>query len=313
MKNFALIGAAGFVAPRHMRAIRDTGNRLTIAYDPNDSVGIIDSVSPDAEFFTEFELFNEYAHSLKNSVNNKLDFVSVCSPNYLHHSHIAAGLRLGSDVICEKPLVPDIQHLEALELLERETDKKVFTIFQLRHHEAINKLKKSITKGGSKKSLNVDLTYITSRGRWYSKSWKGDPEKSFGLETNIGIHFFDMLHYVFGNVTRSEVHLLTESRAAGYLEFIGVNVRWFLSINGDDIPGEIKGIKTTHRSIKINNEELEFSDGFTDLHTLSYQEIMSGKGWRTSEARHSLELVENIRLSEVKKTDRAHPFLRNFR
>jgi UDP-N-acetyl-2-amino-2-deoxyglucuronate dehydrogenase len=309
MKNFALIGAAGFVAPRHMRAIKDTGNKLVVAYDINDSVGIIDSLAPDAEFFTEFEAFYEHAHRCKRSPGSAVDFVSICSPNHLHHPHIAAGLRLGCDVICEKPLVPTPELLDELELIERETGKRVFNILQLRHHEAILQLREKVAGTRTDSKFDVELTYITSRGKWYAASWKGDPRKSFGVATNIGVHFFDMLNFVFGSLQKNVLHFSSDSKAAGYLEYERARVRWFLSIDADDLPDDIKGRKATYRSIVVDGEELEFSEGFTDLHTVSYREILAGRGYGLSDARHAVETVNAIRTARPNPGHPvSHPF-----
>lgn len=311
MKKFALIGAAGYIAPRHMRAIKETGNSLVVAYDINDSVGIIDSISPQSEFYAEFERFFEYAYSLRRSNETKLDYVSVCSPNYLHHSHIAAGLRLGADVICEKPLVPTAELIDELELIEKETGRRVYNILQLRHHEAILKLKKKIDESILSTKVDIELTYITSRGKWYFESWKGDPRKSYGVATNIGVHFFDMLHFIFGNLQNNIVHYVSEAKAGGYLEYEKARVRWFLSIDANDLPDAIKGKKTTYRSIDISGEQLEFSEGFTDLHTVSYGEILSGRGYGLGDARHCIETVEAIRNAAAKPGNVAdtHPFV----
>ncbi len=311
MKNFALIGAAGYIAPRHMRAIKDTGNSLVSAYDINDSVGIIDSISPQSEFFTQFERFLEHAHQLNRDPAAKLDYVAVCSPNYLHHSHIAAGLRLGCDVICEKPLVPTSAILDELARVERETGKRVYNILQLRHHQAILDLKEKVAKENSLDKYDVELTYITSRGNWYSESWKGDPRKSFGLATNIGVHFYDMLHFVFGKLQRNVVHFTSEHKAAGYLEYEKARVKWFLSIDANDLPGAVKGKKPTYRSITVNGTEMEFSEGFTDLHTVSYQEILAGRGYGIEDARHCVETVEYIRAASVEHaaSGEGHPIL----
>ena len=241
----------------------------------------------------------------------KLDYVSVCSPNYLHHAHIAAGLRLGANVICEKPLVPTVALLDELCVLEAETGRRVFNILQLRHHQSILDLKERVSRAQGTTKFDVELTYITSRGRWYAESWKGDPRKAFGVTTNIGVHFFDMLHFVFGDLQQTEVHLSEESRAAGYLEYSQARVRWFLSINSEDLPEDIRENKSTFRSININGEELEFSDGFTDLHTVSYKEIISGRGYGLADARHCIELVENIRNAETVLTEFAHPLIKS--
>lgn len=311
MKKFALIGAAGYIAPRHMTAIKELGHELSLAYDTNDSVGIIDSISPQSEFFTEFERFYDRANQLKRNPQTALDYISICTPNDLHHSHITAGLRLDADVICEKPLVPTSILLDDLERVERETGKKVLNILQLRHHEAILKLRNKVTQAPTDHKFEVELTYITSRGRWYFESWKGDPRKSFGIATNIGVHFFDMLQFVFGGLQKNIVHYSSDSKAAGYLEYERARVRWFLSIDANDLPEDIKGKKTTFRSIDINGEQLEFSEGFTDLHTISYKEIIAGRGYGLADARHSVETVEVIRSASITPPGPdAHPFLR---
>ncbi|HCL3408892.1 TPA: Gfo/Idh/MocA family oxidoreductase, partial [Pseudomonas aeruginosa] len=293
------------------RAIKDTGNVLTCAYDINDSVGIIDSISPQSEFFTEFERFYDYAWRLKRRPEQALDFVSVCSPNYLHHSHITAGLRLGCDVICEKPLVPSSELLDDLAIVEHETGRRLWNILQLRHHTAILDLKKKVENGTKTLKHEVDLTYITSRGKWYMESWKGDPRKSFGVATNIGVHFYDMLHFIFGRLQRNVVHYSNESKATGYLEYENARVRWFLSIDANDLPASVKGKKPTYRSITCDGVEVEFSEGFTDLHTLSYESILVGGGFGIEEARHCVETVETIRsLKAVKaENEEGHPFL----
>ncbi|MBK5475963.1 Gfo/Idh/MocA family oxidoreductase [Pseudomonas sp. TH21] len=311
MKNFALIGAAGYIAPRHMRAIKDTGNVLASAYDINDSVGIIDSLSPNSEFFTEFERFQEHAFRLKRDPNTALDYVAICSPNYLHHAHIVAGLRLGCDVICEKPLVPTTEILDELARVEVETGKRVFNILQLRHHQAILDLKAKVASEKREDKYEVELTYMTSRGKWYMESWKGDPRKSFGVATNIGVHFYDMLHFVFGKLERNVVHFVSEYKAAGYLEYEKAKVRWFLTIDANDLPASVKGKKSTYRSITVEGEELEFSEGFTDLHTTSYQEILAGRGYGIEDARHCVQTVEAIRAATVVRPENGegHPIL----
>jgi UDP-N-acetyl-2-amino-2-deoxyglucuronate dehydrogenase len=311
MTRFALIGAAGYIAPRHMRAIKDLGHELAVAYDINDSVGIIDSLHPQAEFFTEFERFQEHAQVLRRDPATALGVVSVCSPNHLHHPHIAAGLRLGADVICEKPLVPTGAHLDELLRVEAETGRRVFNILQLRHHDAILALRQKVAAAPADQVFDVELTYITSRGKWYAESWKGDPRKSFGVATNIGVHFFDMLHFVFGALKDSRVHLRGEAQAAGYLEYERARVRWFLSIDANDLPAAVQGKKTTFRNIDISGEQLEFSEGFTDLHTVSYREILAGRGYGLEDARHCVETVEAIRQMGLSPLgDLAHPFLR---
>lgn len=311
MKNFALIGAAGYIAPRHMRAIKDTGNRLSVAYDINDSVGIIDSISPESEFFTEFERFHEFAHFLKRDTQTALDYVSICSPNYLHHPHIAAGLRLGCDVVCEKPLVPNPELLDELDRLEKETGKRVFNILQLRHHAAIRKLRDKVADAPLNTKFDVELTYITSRGKWFAKSWKGDPRKSFGIATNIGVHFYDMLHFIFGCLQRNVTHYRSDAKAAGYLEYERARVRWFLSIDANDLPDKVKGKNSIYRNIDISGEQLEFSDGFTDLHTTSYQEILAGRGYGLEDARHCIETVDVIRTATLAVAGAdAHPYVK---
>jgi UDP-N-acetyl-2-amino-2-deoxyglucuronate dehydrogenase len=311
MKNFALIGAAGYIAPRHMRAIKDTGNRLSIAYDINDSVGIIDSISPDSEFFTEFERFQEHAQQFKRNTSTALDYVSICSPNYLHHAHIAAGLRLNCDVICEKPLVPTPELLDELARVEKETGRRVYNILQLRHHAAILKLRDKVAAVPTDTKFDVELTYITSRGNWYMESWKGDNRKSFGVATNIGVHFYDMLHFIFGKLQRNVLHHTGNQKAAGYLEYERARVRWFLSIDANDLPAEVQGKKTTYRNIDISGEQLEFSEGFTDLHTASYGEILAGRGYGLADARPCIETVNVIRTAQVVKGElgEVHPFV----
>lgn len=295
-----------------MRAIKDTGNELVSAYDINDSVGIIDSLSPQSEFFTEFERFAEHANRIKRDPATALDYVAVCSPNYLHHAHIAAGLRLGCNVICEKPLVPTPEVLDELALVERETGKRVYNILQLRHHQAILDLKAKVAQEAREDKYEVELTYITSRGKWYMESWKGDPRKSFGVATNIGVHFYDMLHFIFGKLQRNVLHYANDYKAAGYLEYEKARVRWFLSIDADDLPESVKGKKPTYRSITVDGSEIEFSEGFTDLHTISYQEILAGRGYGIEDARHCVETVNTIRSAPaVSAADgERHPFLK---
>ncbi len=315
MKNFALVGAAGYIAPRHMRAIKDLGHHLAVAYDVNDSVGIIDSISPQSEFFTEFERFLEYSHQLRRQPATALDYVAVCSPNYLHHAHIAAGLRLGCDVICEKPLVPTPELIDELARVEQETGHRVFNILQLRHHEAILALRDKVAAAPIDKVFDVELTYITSRGKWYMESWKGDPRRSFGVATNIGVHFYDMLHFIFGKLKRNVVHHSGEAKAAGYLEYERARVRWFLSIDANDLPAEVQGKKPTYRSIDISGEQLEFSEGFTDLHTTSYREVLAGRGYGLADARHCIETVNTIRHAPVVRGEagEVHPFVARLR
>ena len=295
MKNFALIGAAGYIAPRHMRAIKDTKNNLIAAYDPFDSVGIIDSHFPQADFFTEFERFDRHIEKLKRK-GDKLDYVSICSPNYFHDSHCRFGLRHGADVICEKPIVLNPWNIDALQEIEKETGNKIYNILQLRLHDSVIALKKRIDAAPKDKIFDIDLTYLTSRGNWYYTSWKGDKEKSGGIASNIGVHFYDMLMWIFGSVKQNIVHLHTHDRAAGYLELERARVRWFLSINYDVIPENVKATGArTYRSIMIGDEEFEFSGGFTELHTKSYQHVLDGNGFRIGEARKAIELVHDIR------------------
>ena len=294
MKNFALMGAAGYIAPRHLKAIKDTGNTLTAAYDVFDSVGIMDSFFPDCSFFTEFELFDRHLSKNKNT-----DFVSVCTPNYLHDAHIRYGLRLGADVICEKPLVLNPWTVDALEQIEKETGKRVFNILQLRLHDAIIDLKREVEASPKEKVFDVDLTYITSRGNWYYTSWKGDSRKSGGVATNIGVHFYDMLSWVFGAVKANRVHVMSHDRVAGYLEFEKARVRYFLSINFDTLPTDVKATgKRTFRSLTMEGREIEFSDGFTELHTNSYKKILAGEGFGLSEAKNCISIVHDIRHSQ---------------
>lgn len=299
MKKFALIGAAGFIAPRHMKAIKETENELLAALDKNDCVGIMDSYFPNAAFFTEFERFDRHLDKLRRA-ENKIDYLSICSPNYLHDSHVRFGLRSGCDVICEKPIVLNPWNLDALEEMEEETGQKVKCILQLRHHETIANLKKRIDKEKSEKKYDIDLTYLTSRGNWYHASWKGDDVKSGGIATNIGIHFFDILTWIFGSVIENKVHQRTHDRASGFLELEHARVRWFLSINEDCLPPDMAdmGVRT-FRSMKINGEELEFSEGFTDLHTKSYKHILSNDGFGLKDTRDSVNIVHGIRKADV--------------
>lgn len=295
MKNFALIGAAGFIAPRHLKAIKETGNNLVAAVDKHDNVGIMDSYFPDADFFTEFERFDRHLDKLKRK-GEKVDFVSICSPNYLHDSHIRYALRYGANAICEKPLVLNPWNLEALEEIEKETGKKVYTILQLRLHPSIIALRQRIKNGPKDKVYDIDLQYMTSRGHWYHTSWKGDISKSGGIATNIGVHFFDMLMWIFGDVKESRVSKHESDHAAGTLRLEKANVNWFLSINYDHIPSDVRAAgKRTFRTLSMEGEEIEFSDGFTDLHTKSYQHILDGEGFGLEEARKSISLVQSIR------------------
>jgi UDP-N-acetyl-2-amino-2-deoxyglucuronate dehydrogenase len=311
-KNFALIGAAGYIAPRHMAAIRDTGNRLVAALDPNDSVGIIDSYFPQAHFFTEFERFDRHVDKLhRKGAAERLDYVSVCSPNYLHDSHIRFALRAGADAICEKPVVLNPWNLDGLSEIERDTGRRVNTILQLRVHPAIIALREKVRTGPADTKWDVDLTYITSRGRWYLQSWKGDERRSGGVATNIGVHFFDMLHFVFGRLQENRVHLSTNTKAAGYLEYERARVRWLLSIDAADLPRQASAVgQRTYRSITANGEEIEFSEGFADLHTRSYEEILAGRGFGLEENRTAIETVAAIRTaSPAPREGERHPIL----
>lgn len=310
MKNFALIGASGYIAPRHLRAIKDTKNQLLIALDKFDSVGIIDSYFPNTDFFIETERFDRHIEKLKYDKGIQLDYMSICTPNYLHDAHIRMALRRGADAICEKPLVLNPWNLVALQKMERESGKRVWNILQLRVHKSIIELKKKIDAAPKDKIFDVDLTYLTSRGNWYYTSWKGDISKSGGIATNIGVHFYDMLSYLFGGIKANTVHLHTHDRASGYLEFERARVRWFLSINFDVLPNEIKANgQTTYRSITIDGVELEFSGGFADLHTRVYQGILNGNGYGLEDARQAIEIVHAIRnIDPVGLKGDYHPF-----
>lgn len=297
MNKFALIGAAGYIAPRHMKAIKETGCDLVAALDPNDSVGVIDSFFPNANFFTEFERFDRHIDKIRRSNNgHAVDFVSICSPNYLHDAHMRFALRSGADAICEKPLVLNPWNIEGLAEIQADTGRQIHTILQLRLHPAILALRNEVQKGDQSKKFEVDLTYITSRGNWYLHSWKGVEDKSGGIATNIGVHFFDMLHFIFGELQENHVHLNTPTRAAGYLEYDNARVRWFLSIDYDDVPlAQKEAGHRTYRSITVDGKEIEFSGGFTDLHTRSYEEILKGNGFSLEENYVAIETVAHIR------------------
>ncbi|NOT37415.1 MAG: Gfo/Idh/MocA family oxidoreductase [Saprospiraceae bacterium] len=296
-KKFALVGAAGYIAPRHMKAIKDTGNELVAAFDKNDSVGIIDSYFPQADFFTEFERFDRHLEKLRRK-SNSIDYLSICSPNYLHDSHIRFGLRLGSDVICEKPLVLNPWNIEGLQEIESETNKRVNSILQLRLHPKVIEMKTQLDQRKEEKKVDVDLIYITSRGKWYYTSWKGDGQKSGGIATNIGVHFYDLLGFLFGKIQNNVVHIQTHDRVAGFLEFEKARVRYFLSINESTLPDEVlQSQKRTYRSLTFDGKEFEFSEGFGDLHTISYQEILKGTGFGLDEVKQSIEIVHKIRTS----------------
>jgi UDP-N-acetyl-2-amino-2-deoxyglucuronate dehydrogenase len=312
-KNFALIGAAGYVAPRHMKAIKDTGCELVAALDPNDSVGIIDSYFPDAHFFTEFERFDRHIDKLRRrNQGQQVDYVSICSPNYLHDSHMRFALRSGADAICEKPLVLNPWNIDGLIEIEKDSGQRVNTILQLRVHPSIVGLREKVQSTAVKAKHDVDLTYITSRGRWYQQSWKGDDKKSGGIATNIGVHFFDMLHYIFGELQESVVHHSSDAKAAGYLEYQHARVRWFLSADVNDVPrAALSTGQRTYRSITIDGDEIEFSGGFTDLHTRSYQEILAGRGFGLEDNRVAIETVAAIRTAQpIGLVSDYHPFLK---
>lgn len=314
MKNFALIGAAGYIAPRHMQAIKATGNDLVAALDPNDSVGVIDSHFPEADFFTEFERFDRHIDKLRRAQHDKaIDYVSICSPNYLHDSHMRFALRSGADAICEKPLVLNPWNIDGLLDIERDTGKRVNTILQLRLHPSIVALREAVRRGPRDTKYDVDLTYITSRGHWYLRSWKGDVKKSGGIATNIGVHFFDMLHFVFGELQGSRVHYASPTKAAGYLEYEQARVRWFLSVDVEDVPEALRvSGQRTYRSITMDGEEIEFSGGFTDLHVRSYEEILAGRGFGLEANRTAVATVAAIRHAPISPLQGDyHPFLRH--
>ncbi len=310
-KNFALLGAAGYIAPRHLKAIKETGNTLIAALDKNDSVGVLDSYFPKAHFFVEFERFDRHIEKITRQDKVSLDYVSICTPNYLHDSHIRMALRRGASAICEKPLVLNPWNIDALVAIEKESEGSINSILQLRLHPSIIALKEKIAKGPKDKIYDVDLTYLTSRGNWYHVSWKGDASKSGGIATNIGVHFYDMLSWVFGPLKSNVVHERKQDSAAGYLEFEQARVRWFLSINEELLPKDIAARgQRTYRSITVNDEEIEFSGGFTDLHTLSYEAILKGNGFGLEASRTSIEIVHDIRNAEIsRKTGDFHPFI----
>lgn len=301
-KNFAIIGVAGYIAPRHLEAIKATGNKLVAAYDPHDSVGILDKYGDDIDFFTEFERFDRYVekHRRDPASNKKIDYVSVCSPNYLHDAHIRFGLRIGADVICEKPLVINPWNIDPLMELEKESGHRVWSMLQLRAHPAILELKKKIDSEPAGRKHIISLTYITPRGPWYQAAWKGNVEKSGGVAMNIGVHFFDMLIWIFGPVVKSEVSANSNTMMAGEIELEKATVKWLLSINRDDLPEESKKAGKAFRSMTIDGEQVEFSDGFTDLHTRVYEDILAGRGYGLAEARPAVALVHDIRLDALK-------------
>jgi len=311
MKNFALIGAAGYIAPRHMQAIKETNNRLVAAIDPKDSVGIMDSYFPESHFFTEFERFDRHLDKLRRSSSpDRVDYVSICSPNYLHDSHMRFSLRCGSDVICEKPIVLNPWNIDALQEIEKDTGRRVNTILQLRLHPSIIALKKSIEASRHDRKHDVELTYVTSRGKWYMQSWKGIEDKSGGIATNIGVHFFDMLHFLFGTLQVNAVHCSAPDKASGFLEYEHARVRWYLSLDIADVPdAQRQSGQRTYRSITVDGKELEFSGGFSDLHTRSYQEVLAGNGFGLEENRVAIDTVASIRTAiPVGKVGDIHPF-----
>lgn len=312
MKNFALTGIAGYIAPRHLKAISDTQNLLVAALDPHDSVGILDRFFPEVSFFTDFERFDRHIDKLRRMGDDKkVHYVSICSPNHLHDAHIRFALRSEADAICEKPIVLNPWNLDALSEIEKETGQKVYTVLQLRVHPALIKLRESILS--QNKRFNVVLTYITSRGPWYNFSWKGDEKKSGGIATNIGVHFFDLLNWLFGDIISTEMHLNDPAKMSGFIELKNADVRWFLSIDKNELPEEIKqNGKTTYRSITVDGSEIEFTEGFTDLHTVVYQEILAGNGYGLADARAGIETVYKIRNSSItKEVDKYHPFMLN--
>lgn len=300
MKTFALIGAAGYIAPRHLKAIKETNNNLVVSVDPHDNVGILDTYFPESLFFSNFERFDRFINKLK-SQNQKIDYFSICSPNYLHDYHIRYALQNGSDVICEKPTVLNPWNYEAIKINEQQLGKKVYSILQLRLHPEIIKLKEKVQNAVKDKVFEVDLTYITSRGKWYHSSWKGDETKSGGIATNIGIHFFDMLIWVFGSVKDCIVTERNSQTVSGYLELERARIKWFLSIDYQSLPQEIKeNGKRTFRFLKINDDFFDFTSGFEDLHTKSYQEILNGNGFELAETEESVNLVYRIRNQKIK-------------
>ena len=310
-KNFAVIGAGGYIAPRHLRAIRDTGNRLIAAVDPKDSVGVLDQYSFDVKFFTEIERFDRHLEKLRRGPEEgRVQYVSICSPNYLHDAHCRLALRTGADAICEKPLVINPWNFEALEELEEETKHRIHTILQLRVHPELVKLKQSLQN--QSRQHEVMLTYVTSRGPWYHVSWKGQQDKSGGVATNIGVHFFDLLLWLFGPAAGPKVYIADNHRMSGFIELEHARVRWFLSVDAQDLPFPPKaGAKTTYRSITVDGQEVEFSEGFTDLHTRVYEETLAGRGFGIAEARPSIDLTYAIRTAEIAPKDEfVHPYLK---
>lgn len=313
MRNFAITGVAGYIAPRHLRAVKETGNRLVAALDPNDSVGILDQYSTGIDFFQEFERFDRHLEKLRRGPEeNHVHYVSICSPNYLHDAHCRQALRVGADVICEKPLVLNPWNLDALSEIEQETGGRINTVLQLRLHPKLIELRNALQQNATPQKHEVVLSYVTVRGKWYHFSWKGDIEKSGGVATNIGIHFFDMLIWMFGNMLNSRVYCAEPSRTAGYIELEKANVKWFLSLNPADLPFEaIPGERTTYRSITVDGQEIEFTGGFTDLHTRVYEEVLAGRGFGIEDVRPATELAYNIRHALISERDEMiHDFLK---
>ena len=312
-KNFALLGAAGYIAPRHMQAIKETGNDLVAALDPYDGIGIMDSNFPQASFFTEFERFDRFVDKWHREEEKRIDYISIATPNYLHDAHIRFALKSGCDAICEKPLVLNPHNLDQLKVIENETGKKVNTILQLRLHPSIIALKEKVSKEleqNPNKVYDIDLTYLTSRGKWYFVSWKGDEAKSGGIASNIGVHFYDMLSWIFGEVKENIVHIKTPDANSGTLVLKNANVRWFLSVNYDYIPEEVKAQgQSTFRSITVDGDEIEFSGGFKDLHTTSYEEILKGNGFGLDDAYGSIDIVSQIRgINPIGLKGEYHPY-----
>jgi len=316
MKNFAITGVAGYIAPRHLQAIKDTGNQLVAAVDPHDSVGLLDKYFPDVSFFTEFERFDRHLEKLRReNRDHKVDYLAICSPNNLHDAHIRLALRVGANAICEKPLVLNPWNLDALQELEKESSAKVFTVLQLRVHPSLIELKEKLVKEKSKQKHNVVLTYITSRGLWYYFSWKGITEKSGGIGTNIGIHFFDLLMWLFGNAQSCILHLKDAKRMSGFIELQNANIKWFLSTDKSDLPKLAMDNGTpTFRSITVDGEEIQFSEGFTDLHTRVYEETLKGNGFGIDDARPSIILAQKLRTASVIETkNEIHPFAAKYK
>jgi len=317
-KNFALIGASGYIAPRHMQAITETGNTLVAALDPYDGIGIMDSHFPQASFFTEFERFDRFVDKYHRENDKKIDYMAITTPNYLHDAHIRFALKSGSDAICEKPLVLNPHNIDQLKIIEQETGKRVNNILQLRLHPSIIALKEKVQKEletNPDKVYDIDLTYLTSRGKWYFVSWKGDESKSGGIASNIGVHFYDMLCWIFGDVQENIVHLKTPDANAGGFKLKHANVRWFLSVNYDYLPEDIRASgQTTFRSITVDGDEIEFSGGFKDLHTRSYEEILKGNGFGLDEAYGSIRTVSTIRnTNPIGLKGEYHPFCKKIK